>query len=156
MEIRKVDYYQIIKKIKFNDGFEANAGELVMLLEHDGDMLNVQMEHNKCKRIFWMEASNAKFKKTKEEKWSKAKVTEHEMDVNEKWLENEQQNTATKRKVSDGNTTPSKKLTTRKATRKSVVKKSITKRTGKPSKRKAPKKAIKKIRRRKETKRKKG
>jgi hypothetical protein len=155
MEIREVTYYKIIQPIKFTDGFEVKAGQKVMLIQEDtsAGMYNVQMEDNKSKRIFWVNTSNVKLLSVKKERWPKAKVLQHELDINEKWLENESRNTRTanpagtssKPKSSKGNnstTTPGGR-TVQKRTSTKGTKSGVKKVADKKPRKTAGKKAVK-------------
>lgn len=91
MKTIDVIYYKIKNAIKFNDGYEIKSGEKVMLIsKDDNDMCNVLKEDDDSKRIFWVDESNLQNKKVQTERWSKSRVEQHEIDVNEKWLEHEQ------------------------------------------------------------------
>ncbi len=102
METRQVTYYQILKPIKFTDGFEVKAGQKVMLLQEESGKYNVKLEDGNSKRFFWINISDVKLHSVKKEKWAKSKVTQHDVDVNDKWLENESRNTTSPNKIGTG------------------------------------------------------
>ena len=163
MEVKQVSYYKIIQPIKLTDGFEIKAGQKVMLVQEDSstNMYNVQIEDHNSKRIFWVHSSNATLHSVKKERWPKSKVLKHDMDINEKWLENESRNTtpaqpagaSTKSKPSKRNSTPTKPggravqkrtVTKTKSAAKPVAKKSERKATGKKTVKRTARKGIKK------------
>ncbi len=154
METKTVQYFKLINTIKFTDGFEIKAGEKVMLVKEDADnrWLNVQLEDDKTKRIFWVERNEVKFHSEKTEKWSKSYATQHNIDIEEKWLENEQKNTGTstdagigpkskRSKTNNGTSGRSGKTTQKRRTIKSGTKKTGGIKT--PAKKTASKKATK-------------
>lgn len=163
MEVKQVSYYKIIQPIKLTDGFEIKAGQKVMLVQEDSstNMYNVQIEDHNSKRIFWVHSSNATLHSVKKERWPKSKVLKHDMDINEKWLENESRNTtpaqpagtSTKSKSGKRNSTPTKSggravqkraIKTTKSAIKPVAKKSARKAAGKKIAKRATGKRIKK------------
>lgn len=115
MEKRTVVYYTIINPLKFSDGFEVKNGQKAILISEDkeSDMVELQIEDKDSKRIFWTEISNIKLKTTKTEKWTKAKAIQHDIDINEKWLENEQRTITAEKIVGTRKNTKTSKIAVR-------------------------------------------
>ncbi len=146
MENRETKYHKIINDLKFTDGFSLKAGSTVMEIGQEDDFLNVQIEDTNTKRIFWVNKKEVLFKCVKKEKWGKKKIEQHNIDIGEKWLDNEQKTNGTPA----GNTSVAKKATRTKPT---TGNSKITKRTTrKGSSVKPIKKAGKKITKGKSTK----
>ncbi len=91
METRSISYYKIKKGISFNDGFELKPGTKVQFNFSEGQIFNVQIERHNEKRIFWVHSSELDFVNTIKERWSKKKIEDHNLDLNEKWIEYEKQ-----------------------------------------------------------------
>ena len=88
MESKEVKYYTLIKDVKFTDGFVAKSGSILSLIANNDSWNSVQIEDNNSKRMFWVHNNNIEFKHSKKERWSKDKIDQHNIDINQKWLEN--------------------------------------------------------------------
>lgn len=117
METRTVTYYQLLSDINFSDGFSIKAGAVAMLISDlDDDMINLQIEDHAVKRIFWIEKANVKLKGTKKERWTKAQIIQHDIDVNEKWLDKDKNKKNEQKNIGVKKTTGSSKSKTNRAT----------------------------------------
>lgn len=86
--IKKVQYYSLNDKKQMLDLSAIPAGQLLLLLKTEEDMMFVEacIEED-TKKYFWVTKKEVTFVGDKDEDWTAEKIEEIEKILNEKWLE---------------------------------------------------------------------